>query len=413
VAFSPFVNYGEHPAFKNFPSKNADGKFDGFQHFKKIDGYFKDAVSNPSGAHPYFDKFIEPEIAQISKLIHDTMSESDILKLPALKSLNNLFTVLKGEVQFLTEGKLYTPSEMSSELTSKGFAVKNLDQDKILELWREIEPWRRSLMEKRNKRPQEMASCVVPLPQEGQKWKVICELLEESGVRPAINHSSRYPMDLEYAALQLSHEDEQWWKNCYEDLGITTSQGSYLHFDQDYNLIKAILYLKPVKISNGPFSVIPNSERFVPSYSREAFFKRLDAEIQPLYLEDPEETSAYYRKHFKLQKFRKEFVKLPSVLQGTSHFGDDLLESSPVAQELLKNEQKIIGDLGQFVVFRGGKILHRGGMVEKGERWAIQFGFRMRDSSWKGLKTRVKGRIKAGLPEDLVKIIRNSKSKLK
>jgi hypothetical protein len=73
---------------------------------------------------------------------------------------------------------------------------------------------------------------------------------------------------------------------------------------------------------------------------------------------------------------------------------------------LLQKELQITSDLGNCIVFQGGRTIHRGGMVETGERWVIQMGFRRRVPSWRGMKQRTKRRIKSMLPVSVVQTIR-------
>ena len=68
---------------------------------------------------------------------------------------------------------------------------------------------------------------------------------------------------------------------------------------------------------------------------------------------------------------------LPKDLRGSTHFGDDLIDGSPSSDSLLRQEEVFVGDAGTLVVFDGSKGIHRGSLVDQGERWAIQIGMRV------------------------------------
>src|SRR5207244_1942850 len=73
---------------------------------------------------------------------------------------------------------------------------------------------------------------------------------------------------------------------------------------------------------------------------------------------------------------RRIFRQLPRACQGTSHFGDDVVPGSDLAHELAAREFKFLSaDRGRVLVFDGGHTLHRGALVETGERLALQVGF--------------------------------------
>jgi hypothetical protein len=68
-------------------------------------------------------------------------------------------------------------------------------------------------------------------------------------------------------------------------------------------------------------------------------------------------------------------MKLPAQLRGTSHFGEDLLDSTPLSRLLLEQEVRCTSDVTNCAVFDGSHTIHRGGLVRHGERWALQMGF--------------------------------------
>jgi hypothetical protein len=85
----------------------------------------------------------------------------------------------------------------------------------------------------------------------------------------------------------------------------------------------------------------------------------------------------YYRPRFKLTEQRRNLLTLPAALRGSTHFGDDLVDGSPLSDALLEQEHAFIGPAGTLVMFDGSRGIHRGGQVRKGgARWAVQIAFR-------------------------------------
>lgn len=423
---SLLFDYETHPGFAPYANGGYAKAEEQLKLFRKIDDALTELlgdkkVLSKEQVAEIFEARFRPHFEALRALIDDTMSEGDLYRGIALGALDDFAAVLQEEVNFRNQGKRYRASrgkhsdheQMIADLAEQGFFLKNLDQSGIAQLWKAIEPWRKHLEERRDTlRPKTMASCVVPLPQEGEPWRIFRKLLNDAGIPSAVSDFSRFPMDIDYYALQLSHPYEEWWKGCYEDVGLPTSQTVYLHHDLDYALVKAMVYLQPVGPSNGPFTILPQSHLFTPSYARDAFLKQLDQRTQEIYHQRPEEIDfPYIRKQFKIARYRKEFLKLPAVMRGTSGFGDDILDGSPLSQWILRNEVKVTTDVGNCTVFTGGRTLHRGGMVDQGERWAIQVGFKLRDTTLAGTKTRIKRAIKGALPTQLNQAIRAIKGK--
>lgn len=65
---------------------------------------------------------------------------------------------------------------------------------------------------------------------------------------------------------------------------------------------------------------------------------------------------------------------------GTTHFGDDLAENSPLSNHLLNNTVTFIRPKGTAVLFDGFNGIHAGGNADKGERLAVQIAFRRKRS---------------------------------
>jgi hypothetical protein len=63
---------------------------------------------------------------------------------------------------------------------------------------------------------------------------------------------------------------------------------------------------------------------------------------------------------------------LPESLRFNSHFGWDILAESELESVIADREEVMLGGPGKFVVFDGSRLLHRGGLIEEGERLVLQ-----------------------------------------
>jgi hypothetical protein len=91
----------------------------------------------------------------------------------------------------------------------------------------------------------------------------------------------------------------------------------------------------------------------------------------------PDQGQYYYRPRFKLREQRPDMLALPSRLRGSTHFGDDVIDGSPLSEDLLRQEHVFTAPAGTITLFDGSQGVHRGGLVRSGARWVIQIGLRV------------------------------------
>ena len=151
-----------------------------------------------------------------------------------------------------------------------------------------------------------------------------------------------------------------------------------MHFDADRDVLKAMLYLTDVGSENGPFSFIPGSHQWARSSLVCAIHKGFDQAQWQVFQWPDNRQSYYYRPRFKLREQRPDTLALPPRLRGSTHFGDDILDGSPLSQELLRREHVFTAPSGTITLFDGSQGVHRGGLVRDGARWVIQIGLRVK-----------------------------------
>ena len=74
-------------------------------------------------------------------------------------------------------------------------------------------------------------------------------------------------------------------------------------------------------------------------------------------------------------------MELPTALRGSSHFGDDILPDTDLAATLETLEVPYLSAGGQTLVFDGPRLLHRGSLVNSGERLSLQVIYRNRNEA--------------------------------
>jgi hypothetical protein len=72
---------------------------------------------------------------------------------------------------------------------------------------------------------------------------------------------------------------------------------------------------------------------------------------------------------------RTHFMLLPPQLRFNSHFGFDVVPGSEQETRILAKEVTLEGEAGKFLIFDGARLLHRGGLVDSGERVVLQLIF--------------------------------------
>ena len=86
-------------------------------------------------------------------------------------------------------------------------------------------------------------------------------------------------------------------------------------------------------------------------------------------------------------------MSLPSELRFNSHFGWDVMPGSELESVMKSEELVMTGPAGKFIVFDGSQLLHRGGLIEAGERIVLQVVFLSKSISSKTLTKRHSPRI--------------------
>lgn len=210
----------------------------------------------------------------------------------------------------------------------------------------------------------------------GRSIRKMREILQHEfkrlGILDSLSAYMGQRIDVDGLAFELSVPSSGWWKNSFEQL-IRPPHTLYAHFDESIIFPKAIVYLSDVGELNGPTSCYPGSYELIELNPLQELIGRVIGVVgersgSPL--------KSYYAKQYHQsvtsRNFRKHLMRLPKNLRFNSHFGWDILPDSLIEKDLLGREYRLLGSAGTFICFDGGRLLHRGGLIEKGERIALQ-----------------------------------------
>jgi hypothetical protein len=205
--------------------------------------------------------------------------------------------------------------------------------------------------------------------------RAIQRVLSRAGVFDVLNNFKRTRMAVMGTGLEYSRPGQVWHAGLYADAGVEDSPLKYLHVDQADHLPKAMIYATEVGPDNGPTGFIPESNSWERSEFLFRAHKGLDVVTIGRYAKYVD--GAEYRAAARSPELRRVFMQLPTSFQGSSHFGDDVVAGSPIAQQLLSQERSFLSaGQGQVMVFDGARTLHRGSLVRQGERVAMQVAFK-------------------------------------
>lgn len=205
--------------------------------------------------------------------------------------------------------------------------------------------------------------------------KILNEEFKQNGTLKTVSEYLHEECVVTAAALEISSEFSNWWK--HKDINRNSPKTLYAHLDRELKNLKAIIYLSDVSNFNGPLTFYPGIYETLNINIIQNIIGRIINDFTNI---DNKTLNNYYKFENKSQllineKFKNHFLNLPKELRFNSHFGWDIESGSEIEKEFITVEKKNVGPLGTFIVFDGSQLIHSGGLVEKGERIALQIIF--------------------------------------
>jgi hypothetical protein len=264
-----------------------------------------------------------------------------------------------------------------ASMRSQGMYITSLPQDAYERMRRLALMHREELKLRAERDPFNRA--VINVPFNSPLWKVIKNSAKEAGIVDVLSEQKGNRMTMLGAGLEYSSPHQRWYQSLYADVGLQDGPYQYLHIDEGYCLPKAMIYVTAVGAENGPTRAIPGSNSWECSEFRLRMHRALDRIVGDRY--DQYSVAGAYRSLARRPELRQIFMALPAAFRGSSHFGDDVLPDSNIANALEGREVPYLSESAQALVFDGPNLLHRGSLVRDGERMALQVIFRNRSEA--------------------------------
>jgi hypothetical protein len=181
-------------------------------------------------------------------------------------------------------------------------------------------------------------------------------LFAESGISDAASAYMGRKARLIDVNPQINDPSDSFWRDIFEDMGDGQSlpRTAYFHRDASGGDLKLIIYCSDVDAQTGPFSYAVGSNQMKIS--------RID------------DLLAEANDHNGLSgtdlPSRQKFAALPAKLRQKGTFGNDLSDDAPESAQIADAVWQIEAPRGSMVLF-DTKGIHRGGMVDQGERRVI------------------------------------------
>lgn len=154
---------------------------------------------------------------------------------------------------------------------------------------------------------------------------------------------------------QINDASDTFWLDIFPDIeGMALPKAAYYHRDASGGDLKVIIYCSDVGPNNGPFTYAIGSNRMPIS------------KVDDLLCEANDHNGLSGT----APELRRKFASLPAIFQRKGSFGNDLPDGAPLAVAIEQASWEVTGPKGSVVVF-DTKGIHRGGMVEQGERRVI------------------------------------------
>lgn len=379
----PIIDYTRHPAFKNLPQYPDNLSSVLASHFNQAGALVQEFDAQPGHRdeaviRDFYNQTIAPYVTEhIGISIKNDYTGPEESKEMMISALGSFVSKMIDQslYQNIKKASPVKPDSANAkkvyeELVENGITLSSIPAEAIEKFNHDIDAYKKEL--KAQADVQAFGRNAISLPRRSSYWRIIEHHMEQSGFQKGAAAFYGGNLVVTGCGLEYSNDRQTWWKDCYADVGLPTNKCVYMHNDYDYDYVKSLVYLNEVEDTTGPFCYIPESHHWTRPLSLSFYIKELEIAIAKKAKAGLQQKEVYYRPAMKHEQGRKLFISFPEIFRQLSHFGDDILDGTPLSDELLSKELRVTSDKGNFVFFTGGSGIHRGGTVYKGERWALQ-----------------------------------------
>jgi len=362
-------NYRNHPKF-SFEESPLTISDELVQSFSKSYGEARSPISE--------NRFSEAE-----ELIGNVFDElrgqtSDVMLLDFLDELEQeARQLMSADLPFRRRLKMETSSisELASELNAKNHFFGSISKEAVEEILA-IGATSLSKFRENARRGQLKRSdlSIDSGPIVGKIAKVIDREFKRQDIFTEVSRFVGVEYRFTGLSLELSYEGSTWWKDAIGN--ERPPKTMYAHLDESVFAPKSIVYLSDVKSENGPTTLFPAAYQEMGNNPLQDIIGRVVGTVGN---KDGTRLSELYRKSYHQSAgspdFRRHFMMLPESLRFNSHLGWEVLPGSELEKSLAEREIEMLGPAGTFIVFDGSNLLHRGGLIQQGERVVLQVVF--------------------------------------
>ncbi|MDN3277282.1 hypothetical protein QWJ07_23665 [Frankia sp. RB7] len=243
-----------------------------------------------------------------------------------------------------------------NKIKSDGIVCLNLTPDEIEQIRSVTNPGFAKLDERRANIPPEKRKfddnvywCTRSA--DPQAFTTVESIFKRYGIMEAASAYLGRPAGVKHVNAQINDQDLAFWKRVFPDTQLADPWGSYLHIDATYGMLKCAIYVHDIGPDGGPFCYIRGSQN-----AKIGWFEGMTRR-----------TNDFSGFSGRRPDARKKFMALPAFLRKKADFGGDLPDNSPEVARLREGHFAATSNYGNCVLFDGNGM-HRGGMVNKGER---------------------------------------------
>ncbi|WP_297534194.1 phytanoyl-CoA dioxygenase family protein [Nitrobacter sp.] len=244
-------------------------------------------------------------------------------------------------------------------IKSDGVACMTLSEDEMVNVRQVIAPCFAKLDERRAAIPVERRKfddnvywCT--RSRDSKVFETIEAVFRQHGITDVASAYLGRPVRVKHVNPQINDDNYTFWKKQFADTDVPDPWSTYLHIDATYGMLKCALYLHDIGPDGGPFCYVRGSH-----HAKVGWFEGM-----------VRRTNDFCGFSGRKPEARKKFMALPRMLRKKADFGADVLDDSAASKSVREAHFAATSNYGNCVLFDGHGI-HRGGMVNKGERRCV------------------------------------------
>ena len=187
-----------------------------------------------------------------------------------------------------------------------------------------------------------------------QAFAAVEKIFKFHGITEAASAYLRRPVSVKHVNAQINDQDYAFWKRTFADTSLPDPWSTYLHIDATSGILKCAIYVHEIGPDGGPFCYVRGSQT--------AKIGWLEGMIR--------QTNDFSGLSGRKPEVREKFMALPTFLRKKADFGADVPDDTAESNRLREAHFAITSNFGNCILFDGAGI-HRGGMVNKGERRCV------------------------------------------